>query len=468
MNNYKIKFGTDGWRAIIARDFTVENVTRVGEAMADWLMEEIEPLVVIGYDTRFGGKLFADSLAIVLLDRGIEVLMGDEFVTTPMISFAAKKLHCNLGIIFTASHNPPIYNGLKIKGAYGGPATDDLVNEIVAHIPDKVVMPTDQAYLNFRQHQKFKAINVETIYQQNLLKRFDIQRFLAFQDRFVFDAMMGSIQHFIQKIFPDMKKVRIDPDPTFKGTLPEPIEKNLGPLREALLKGHYELGLAVDGDADRIGLMDRNGEVIDAHHIMLILIWYLNKYKGLTGKVVTGFSSTQKIKALCKKLNLELEIVKIGFKHSAAIMLNEDVLVAGEEAGGIATKGHIPERDGLWNILLVMEFLLDYNKTIEEVLDEIDQEVGGFGYTRSDLHLDRAKIDAVLSSLKKGLPQEIGGKRIEYTETLDGFKFYFNDDEWLMIRASGTEPLLRVYAESHTIGKAKELVSLGITHFGLE
>ena len=465
--SYQIKFGTDGWRAIIARDFTVENVSRVGYGIANWLKEEVDPQVVIGFDTRFGGKLFADSLAIVLLKKGVKVFLDPHFTTTPMVSFAAKKLNCNLGIIFTASHNPPSYNGLKIKGAYGGPATDNIVNEIVELIPDWVNMPTDADFNHFDQLPNFKSVNLETLYYNNLIHRFNLSAIAKRQKEFVFDAMNGSIQNFIQKLFPEMKMVRVDPDPTFKGTSPEPIEKNLVPLKLALKKGKYELGLAVDGDADRIGLMDRNGNVIDAHHIMLILIWYMNKYKGLKGKVVTGFSSTQKIKALCKKLELDLEIVKIGFKHSAAIMLKEDVLVAGEEAGGIATKGHIPERDGLWNILLVMEMLIDNNTTIEAVLKEIADEVGEFGYQRADLHLERTKIDQVIDGLKKELPTKIGDRKIAFTETLDGFKFYFNENEWLMVRASGTEPLLRVYAESETREKAEKLIELGKKHFGL-
>ena len=467
MSNYKIKFGTDGWRAIIARDFTVENVSRVGAGIANWLKEEVDPKVVIGFDTRFGGILFAESLSIVLLKRGIKVFLDKQFVTTPMVSYAVKSLKCDLGVIFTASHNPPSYNGFKIKASYGGPATDDIVNEIVGLIPDEIDMPANEDYNNLKSHPDYKTVNLETMYFKNLNRRFSLDKLMKYQRDYVFDAMNGSIQEFIQKLFPEMKMVRVDPDPTFKGTSPEPIEKNLEPLKLALKRGDFELGLAVDGDADRIGLMDRNGNVIDAHHIMLILIWYLNKYKGQTGKVVTGFSSTQKIKSLCKKLGLDLKIVKIGFKHSAAVMLKEDVLVAGEEAGGIATKGYIPERDGLWNILIILEMLIENNITIEEVLKEIEDEVGKFDYVRSDLHIERSKIDEVIDGLKNELPTEIGGRKIAYTETLDGFKFYFNDNEWLMIRASGTEPLLRVYAESTDKTKAGKLVELGIEHFDL-
>jgi len=469
MKQYQIKFGTDGWRALIGREFTVENVIRVGKGIAEWLKSNAktkgEASVVIGYDTRFGGKLFADSLAIALTNEGVHVLMDTKFITTPMISLAAKKLNCDLGIIFTASHNPPSYQGFKIKGSYGGPALDSLVDEIVEQIPERVDLPGEKEYLNLKDNKLFGLVDLENIYVETMLQRFNIKELEKKQEEFVFDAMNGSIQEFIQRIFPKMKFIRVDPCPTFRGTSPEPIERNLLPLREELLNKKYQSGLAVDGDADRIGLMDRKGEVIDAHHIMLILIWYLVKYKGQTGKVVTGFSSTQKIKALCKHLNLELEIVKIGFKHPAAIMLREDILVAGEEAGGIATRGHIPERDGLWNILLIMEMLQETGKSIEEILQEIADEVGEFTYSRLDLHLNKEKIDEITSALKNDPPTLFGDKKVAFKETLDGNKFYFNDDEWLMFRASGTEPLLRIYAESKSKESTLNLLELGRRYF---
>jgi phosphomannomutase len=466
---YQIHFGTDGWRALIAREFTVENVIRVGKGIAKYLNKNTKkdkiPKIVIGYDTRFGGKLFAESLAISLLNEGIEVLMDTKFITTPMVSLAANKLNCDLGIIFTASHNPPSYQGLKIKGSYGGPALDSLVNQIVALIPDRVELPNADDYEALNNSDLKALVNLEEVYVDTMVKRFDIHALEKTQENYVFDAMNGSIQEFIQGIFPKMDFIRVDPCPTFRGTSPEPIEKNLLPLRETLIKGSYKLGLAVDGDADRIGLMNKDGEVIDAHNIMLILIWHLVKYKGQKGKVVTGFSSTQKIKALCKHLDLELEIVKIGFKHPAEIMLKEDILLAGEEAGGIATRGHIPERDGLWNILLIMEMLQETQKSMEEIRNEITDVVGRFSYQRLDLPLNRTKIDEITERLKESPPIIFGGKKVAYKETLDGMKFYFNEDEWLMFRASGTEPLLRIYAESETKEETFHLIELGRKYF---
>lgn len=470
MEKYQIKFGTDGWRALIAREFTVENVVRVGKGIAAYLKDKGESTsfkILIGYDTRFGGKLFADSLAISLVEEGCEVLMDDHFTTTPMISFATHKLNCDLGIIFTASHNPPSYQGLKIKGPYGGPAFDAMVEEIVKRIPEKVSLPQAADYDSLKDNSLRSHVDLDALYTQAIKERFDLEGLKKDQGAYLFDAMNGSIQEYIQKLFPEMNFIRVDPDPTFKGVSPEPIEKNLLPLREALKKGNFRLGLAVDGDADRIGLMNANGKVIDAHHIMLILIWYLVKYKGQTGKVVTGFSSTQKIKALCKKLGLELEIVKIGFKHSAVIMLTDDVLLAGEEAGGIATKGHIPERDGLWNILLIMEMLHTTGKSMEDIQKEIADEIGEFDYQRLDMHLSQDKMDRILHQLKNETPSQFGDKKVSLTERLDGFKFYFNEDEWLMFRASGTEPLLRIYAESSDTSATQALLLSGKKYFGI-
>lgn len=471
MNQYQIKFGTDGWRALIAREFTVENVIRVGKGIAKWLEENSDSdkpsRIVIGYDTRFGGDLFSKSLAISLIQEGVQVMLDDHFVTTPMISLAANKLQCDLGIMFTASHNPPSYQGLKIKGNYGGPAFDSMVNEIVARIPERVDLPKNENYTTLLNNPLVTPIDLDGLYTETIKTRFDLNALKKDQKKYVFDAMNGSIQEFIQHLFPEMECIRIDPDPTFKGVSPEPIERNLLALREALEEGDYALGLAVDGDADRIGLMDGKGRVIDAHHIMLILIWYLVKYKGQKGKVVTGFSSTQKVKTLCKALGLELQIVKIGFKHSAVIMLDEDVLLAGEEAGGIATKGHIPERDGLWNILLIMEMLHETGKTIEEIIKEIEAEIGIFDYARLDLSISRDKIEEITATLKNNAPNSFGDKEVLTHETLDGNKFYFNEDEWLMFRASGTEPLLRIYAESTDINKVNELLRIGRSTFSI-
>ena len=317
MDQYQIKFGTDGWRALVAREFTVENVIRAGKGIANYLKNKAtrtqESKVVIGYDTRFGGHLFSESLAISLIQEGIKVEMDSHFVSTPMISLAALKLNCDLGIMFTASHNPPSYQGLKIKGSYGGPATDEISNEIVKLIPSRVILPQDEDYKKLASNPLFSQVDLEEVYIEQMIQRFNMNELQKDQANYVFDAMNGSIQKFIRRIFPKMEIIRDDPDPTFKGVSPEPIEKNLIPLRDKLQSGNYELGLAVDGDADRIGLMDGQGNVIDAHHIMLILIWYLTKYKNQRGKVVTGFSSSQKIKALCKYFDCELEIVKIGF-----------------------------------------------------------------------------------------------------------------------------------------------------------
>ncbi len=471
MERYQIKFGTDGWRALIGREFTVENVVRVGKGIANYLKKSEKPQrelrVVIGFDTRFGGKLFAESLAISLIEEEIDVLMDDHFTTTPMISLASNKLDCDLGVIFTASHNPPSYQGLKIKGSYGGPAFDSMVHEIVDLIPEKVSLPHNQEYELLKSHIRLTKVDLDLLYTETIIQRFNLDALKKDQKHYVFDAMNGSIQRYIQGLFPEMSCIRVDPDPTFKGVSPEPIEKNMLPLREALKKGKYKLGLAVDGDADRIGLMDASGKVIDAHHIMLILIWYLVEYKGQSGKVVTGFSSTQKIKTLCKKLGLELEIVKIGFKHSSAIMLKEDVLLAGEEAGGIATKGHIPERDGLWNLLLIMEMLHVSRKSIEEIQKEISDLIGEFDYFRLDLPLSQNKMDLIIQQLNEATPSHFGDYKVRRSEMLDGFKFYFNDDEWLMFRTSGTEPLLRIYAESHTKEKTRNLIELGRKHFNI-
>jgi phosphomannomutase len=467
MKSTHIQFGTDGWRALIGHEFTVENVCRIGHAVAQWLKQKGNPIVVIGFDARFGGDLFARSLSHTLLQCDVRVFMDERMVTTPMVSYATSHFGAALGIMFTASHNPPGYHGIKFKGAHGGPAFDSTVQNILQYIPEESSIPSLEQIHSLSKNDHFETVDLTQLYHEKVKARFDLNAIRKYQSDYIFDSMYGSLQNYIKELFPEMRHIRAENNPSFRGTLPEPIEKNLLPLREELKKGTYKLGLAVDGDADRIGLMDGNGNVIDAHQIMLILIWYLKKHKGFSGKVVTGFSSSQKIKKLCDIVKLDLEVVKIGFKHASQIMVTENVLLAGEEAGGIATKSHIPERDGLWNILLILEFLIEYDTTIEAVLKEIESEVGSFGYQRIDLPVDRETKENIIKQLKTRAPDHIGDKMVEKFETMDGFKFYLSDEEWLMIRPSGTEPLLRVYAESYSRKEAMFLIKTAVDQLKL-
>lgn len=447
----KIKFGTDGWRAIIARDFTVENVARVAEATAAWVNKNFkDPSVVVGHDCRFAGELFAETVAKVLTANNIKVFLAKDFVSTPMVSLGTVKLKASLGVIITASHNPPSYNGYKLKANYGGPLTPEKVQEIEDIIPDK--SKTDLENISLKQAEskgQLQYVNLEDMYVKHVEEHFDLEAIKNSGFTWAYDSMYGAGQRVMTRLFPDIIHLHNDHNPGFHGQAPEPIHKNLQEFSNLIKKnGKIDCGLCTDGDADRIGLYDNKGNFVDSHHIILLLIHYLAKYKGYKGKVCTAFSTTVKIKNICKHYGFELEVVKIGFKYICGIMVKEDVLLGGEESGGIAIKGHIPERDGIWMGLTIWEFMAKTKKSLIELIQEVYDITGTFWFERNDMHVDEKLKQQIIENCKKGSYKEFGKYKVDHVEDLDGHKFFFDENRWLMIRASGTEPVLRLYAEA--------------------
>ncbi|MCX6292605.1 MAG: phosphoglucomutase/phosphomannomutase family protein [Bacteroidetes bacterium] len=459
----KIKFGTDGWRAIIAKDFTVENVTRVAEATAAWLLKEKKnPSVIVGHDCRFGGKLFAETVAKVMGANGVKTFLAEGFVSTPMISMGALDYKCDLGIIITASHNPPSYNGFKLKGSYGGPLTPSKVQEIEDRIKDQSSVDTEKISLKeLVEKNLLVVVDLESDYVRHVEKHFDLDAIRNSKMKFAYDAMYGSGQNVIKRLFPNITMLHCDDNPGFHGQAPEPIHKNLKEFSELIRKsGNIDCGLVTDGDADRIGLYDNKGNFVDSHHIILLLIHYLYKYKGMRGKVCTAFSTTPKVEKLCKHYGIPVETVKIGFKYICEIMIHEDVLLGGEESGGIAIKGHIPERDGIWMGLVIWEFMAKSGKSLPDLVKEVYDIVGAFAFERSDLHLKEEVKEKIVKNTANGAYTSFGKYNVKRVEDMDGYKYFFDDDnrEWLLIRASGTEPVLRTYAESTTREGAFEIL----------
>lgn len=459
----KIKFGTDGWRAIIADEFTVENVARVAYATAKWLKEsDWNSKIALGHDCRFAGELFAETVAKVLLHEGIEVVMSKGFVSTPMISLAANQLNCGLGVILTASHNPPSYNGYKLKAHYGGPLTPELVQEIEDIIPDSV--PFDYASVNLSQFEasgELEIVDFETRYVEHIEKNFDLEAIRKSGLNLVYDAMYGAGQNVIRRILPDVQLLHCEYNPSFHGQAPEPIQKNLKELEDYIIqKGNIHCALATDGDADRIGLYNGKGEFVDSHHIILLLLHYLVSGKGMSGKVVTAFSTTPRVKKLAEHYGLDYEVVKIGFKYIAGIMVDEDVLIGGEESGGIAVKGHIPERDGIWMGLIIWEYMAKSGKTLDQLIDEVYAIVGAFKFERNDLHITEEMKQSIVAKCSKNEYPAFGKYVVKEVGTIDGWKFFFDDNRWMMIRASGTEPVLRTYAEAPTLEEVREILKI--------
>jgi len=457
----KIKFGTDGWRAIIADEYTVDNVARVSLATAIWVKQNYEnPTIVIGHDCRFQGELFVETAVKIFISQGVKVKMAKGFVSTPMVSLATVKKNCSLGVVITASHNPPSYNGFKLKSHFGGPLAPAKVQEIEDIIPDTVAIDWRTISLD---NPLVEVVDLETEYVNHLKANFDIEAIEKSGLKLAYDAMFGAGQNVLKRVLPNIDFLHCEHNPSFKGIAPEPIAKNLKELEEFIkTKGSIDCALVTDGDADRIGLYNGKGEFVDSHHIILLLVHYLAKYKGLKGKIATAFSTTPRVEKMANHYGLPSEVVKIGFKYIATIMVEEDVLVGGEESGGIAVKGHIPERDGIWMGMIIWEFMAKSGKTLDELINEVYEIVGEFKFERNDLHISEELKQAIIKNCNENIYKEFGKYRINEVKTIDGFKFFFDDERWVMIRPSGTEPVLRIYAEAPTLDEAREILKATI------
>lgn len=448
----KIKFGTDGWRAVIAEDFTVENVSRVAYATAKWVNSITKnPSVAIGHDCRFGGELFVETVIKILCNEGIKVYAHKGICSTPMLSLACKNYHTTAGIVITASHNPPSYNGFKLKSNFGGPTIPADIAIVESYIPDFVDIPKTNL-ADLQKKEQLIYVDLEADYIKHVEANFDMHAIRNSGMLFGYDAMYGAGQNVARKLLPNnLVYLHCDYNPSFYGQAPEPIHKNLIEFSE-LMKNTPELefGFANDGDADRIGCYDGEGNFVDSHHILLLLIQYMHYYKKQTGKVVVSFTVSNKIEKLCKSYNIPYEVTPVGFKYICEIMVNGDVLVGGEESGGLAIKGHIPERDGIWIALVLLEFMAKTGKNIKELIKEVYDIVGAFEYERYDLHISEEIKQNVIKNCTENKYESFGKYKVQRTETIDGWKYFLNEEDWLMIRASGTEPVLRVYAQSNS------------------
>ena len=456
---YQIKFGTDGWREIIGDNFTTANVKRVALATAKWLNQsDLEKSCVVGYDCRFGGEMFAKETAVQLASNGIKVLLSSGYVSTPMISLAANRLKTGAGIILTASHNPPSYNGYKIKANYGGPAIPTEVSKVEDLILNEEVIAT-QSFDVFLNAGMIEYSDFETLYLDHCKQSFDMNALTLQSESLIYDAMFGAGKNIVKRLLPKSTILHGENNPGFLGRAPEPILKNLPEIAEKIAKSNkFSCGLATDGDADRIGFFDEKGNFVDSHHLILLLIEYLTNYKGYNGKVVKSFSVSDKVQKLCELKGLESITTKIGFKYICEYMVTDDVLIGAEESGGIAIKGHIPERDGVWRGLVLMEYMAKTGKSISELIADIYSKVGSFAVERYDLHLNNELKEQIIEKCKSNSYTSFGSYKIVSTEDTDGFKFRLDNGSWVMIRPSGTEPVLRVYSESDSSAAAFDIL----------
>lgn len=456
-----IVFGTDGWRGEIARDFTFENLHKVALATVNYLKQSKKPntSVVIGYDTRFLSKEFAHEIALIFTSNGIIVHLTNTFASTPMVSFHTKQKGSDIGIVITASHNPPIYNGYKIKGRFGGPAPPEEVQKVEAElqnikrVPKFKFKPWD-TYVGNRLIRPFDA---REPYIRYIKKKIDIDLIRSKNFKILFDPMYGAGQGILKLLIPNITEIHNEINPSF-GELhhPEPVPENLHTLFDLMKTGKYDIGIATDGDADRLGVVDHEGNFVDSHRVFMILLKYLYEVRGKKGAVAKTVSLTSMVDKYCEKNNIPLFETPVGFKHIAKLMNEHKILIGGEESGGLGTIIHIPERDGIFNALLLLEVMATRKMSLKELSDELDKEFGPHRYWRRDVRVSEQEKRALLRACAKG-PIKIGKYIVNKIDTKDGYKFYF-DDAWLLIRPSGTEPLIRFYAEASSMSIVNELL----------
>ncbi len=471
MANTPIEFGTDGWRAVIADDYTFANLERVAQATASWLHDDYgdAPSVVLGHDTRFLGAEFAERAARVLADAGVEVTLADSIVSTPAVSWATQAAGHDAGVVITASHNPPSYNGYKIKAHFGGPAPPEMIASVEAAVPDHTLDGTSLSpFGTLAADGAVQTDGVRGGYLDALRDALNIGAIQGADLTIAHDAMFGAAQGLVEALLGDgVVSLRHDLNPGFHGVAPEPIADRLGELSDTVATSDAQVGLANDGDGDRIGMVDENGDFVSSHRILALLVKYLHEERGLTGSIVKTFSTTHLLDKMGARYGLDVETTPIGFKHIAPKMAEGDVLVGGEESGGIAAAGHIPERDGVYIGLLIVEMMVERGMTLSALVDELLEEFGPHYNYRDDIHIREDQKAGVLDRLdNQGGLDSVNGHAVEEVQTLDGFK-HVTDRGWLLIRPSGTEPVLRVYSEAESPKAAEALVKDASAQLGL-
>ena len=458
MPHPQIKFGTDGWRGLIADDFTFANVRVAAEAVAAYVLAKEEPAkgLCIGYDTRFGSKAFAQACAEVVAATGIPVMLANDITPTPALSFGVRERGAAGGIMITSSHNPAQWNGVKYKAWYGGSGKPSIIAEIESFLGKPVPRPAEPAAIT--------EVDFLPTYLKAIENFADLDVIAKTGMKYAIDSMYGAGGTIISDIFTRIGvehiQIRSNPDPLFPGINPEPIEPNIRALGEAAVANACHAGLCTDGDADRIGATDEHGEFVDPHKIYCVLLSWVLKYKGWPGAVTRAFNTTKMLDRICAKHGRELIEHGIGFKFVCDYMLEREILMGGEESGGIGFQRHMPERDGLLNALLLANVTAQEGKTLGQLVADLQAEYGEHQYGRIDLTIpDDVKNGAIARAraLKTGDPA-FAGMPVLRQENLDGVKFYLDNPEaktkpnaaetWLLLRASGTEPLLRIYTES--------------------
>jgi phosphomannomutase len=448
----QIRFGTDGWRGVIAEDFTESNVRKVATAIARYVIRCEQPQrgVLVGYDTRFGSERFARVAAEAVAATGTPVWLAAEACPSPALSLLVRLRRAAGGIMITASHNPYKWNGVKFKASYGSSALPSIVAEIEKEL--HVVLHKGLPPLPPRR-DLLHSLDVRTPYLETLAKLVDWERLRAAKFRFLADPMHGAARGLLRELMTHhgvaCDEIRGTRDPLFGGSHPEPIEPHTAPLQQAVRDGGYDAGLCADGDGDRIGAVDRDGSFITPHQIFAILLWHLAGTRKLTGDVAKTFSATKLVDKVAQQFSRRVYEVPIGFKYICELMLERDILLGGEESGGIGTKLHLPERDATLSALMLAEVMAWHGKRLGELVAMLHREHGEHHYGRVDLELKPGQKEKAVAYFSDGRLSRFLEWPVVRREDLDGIKVYLGEIGWVMVRASGTEPVLRIYAETN-------------------
>ena len=457
MASSDIKFGTDGWRAVIADDFTYENVRRIADATGKVFAEDHPGgEIVVGYDTRFEAGSFAAAVAGVLASHGLKVRLSDRYLPTPALSWAADRSDAVGGVMLTASHNPHEWLGFKIKTADGGsapPAVTARVESALSKTPPRA-KPGD-----------FEIVDLVGPYLDDLVEFVDGAAIRAARLKVLADPLYGAGQHYLaatlHHLGAEVVEVHGEPNPGFAGLHPEPIPPHVDAMCEIVAQEGFDAGFATDGDADRIGAADSKGTFVNPQRIFALVVRHLVEGRKMSGAVVKTVSTSVLVDRISQRLGLEVRTTPVGFKLIYEEMLKGGVLIGGEESGGIGIPAHLMERDGLAMALLLTEMMAKQHKGLGELVEDLLALTGPMEYSRVDLRLEHAVKDAFVAAEPKLMPEELAGFEVREISRVDGVKFFLPDDAWLLLRASGTEPLVRVYAEAPTMGVVDELLAAG-------
>jgi phosphomannomutase len=465
----QIKFGTDGWRAIIAEDFTMFNLERVAQATADYWKASPPDVaypdrVVVGYDRRFLSDQFAQRTAEVLAGNGFQVTLTDSPTPTPAISQAVVDLKSVGGVMITASHNPPAFNGFKLKAHYGGSAEPEMCRDIESRLDQSKVQKMD-----FEEAKKKKRIlikNIRPAHYRAIKKRVDFDLIAKSGLRFAHDAMYGvgagCFDELLAGTSCKVTTLNGEHNPGFGGINPEPIPKNYAASSAWLKKNPHDICLVTDGDADRVGGMDGSGGMISTHQIICLLLRHYFVNRNARGRMVKALTATSMVDDMCKDFGLELVETGVGFKYICAEMLKGDVILGAEESGGIGFQNHIPERDGILAGMALLEMLAMEGKTINQLIASLNRKYGARSYSRIDAHFPLEKRPDLMEFCANNAPNKLLKSPVASVKSFDGVKYQSEDGSWLMLRGSGTEPILRIYAEAPDAAGAEKLLKLGV------